>query len=147
MVNSCNCKFVGRSNTWSTIVPTKSDNDVILCLQLLRKKNNLYTPLQLMRIDRSLVCINPILRIGLVHKWSINSISLITLQTKHDVTVTLGWQDSSTHHKYKSRIVYCRRPCADPESFVRGGPTLTTILFYYFISLMRGGRRRVQISL
>ena len=31
--------------------------------------------------------------------------------------------------------------CADPESFVRGGPTLTT----FFFSLMRGGR--VQIPL
>ena len=37
-----------------TVVPAKSDSDVILCLQLL-SKNNLYTLLDLMRIDRSLV--------------------------------------------------------------------------------------------
>ena len=38
-----------------TVVPTKSDSDVIFCLQLLRKITNLYTPLDLARIDRSLV--------------------------------------------------------------------------------------------
>ena len=39
--------------------------------------------------------------------------------------------------------------CADPESFIRGGPTSTTFfffyLFYFFFSLMRGGR--IQIPL
>ena len=39
-------------------------------------------------------CINPILQIGLTHKRSIDYKSLITLLTKYDVTVTLGWQDS-----------------------------------------------------
>ena len=33
--------------------------------------------------------------------------------------------------------------CADPESFVRGGPTLTR--FFVFLRLMRGGR--IQILL
>ena len=37
-----------------TFVPAKSDRDVILCLQLL-SKNNLYTLLDVTRIDRSLV--------------------------------------------------------------------------------------------
>ena len=35
--------------------------------------------------------------------------------------------------------------CANPESFVRGGPTLTGFFFCYFFSLMRGGR--IQIPL
>ena len=40
--------------TKSTVVPTKSDSDVILCLQLL-SKNNSYTLLDLTLIYRSLV--------------------------------------------------------------------------------------------
>ena len=36
-----------------TIVPTKRDSDVIFCLHLLSKKNNLFTPLELTRIKRS----------------------------------------------------------------------------------------------
>ena len=39
----------------ATVVPTKRDSDVILDLQLLSKKNNLYTPLDLTLIDISLV--------------------------------------------------------------------------------------------
>ena len=39
----------------STVVPTKSDSDVIFCLQLLSKNINLYTPLALTRIYRSVV--------------------------------------------------------------------------------------------
>ena len=35
--------------------------------------------------------------------------------------------------------------CADPESFVRGGPTLTTFFSFFFFSLIRGGR--IQIPL
>ena len=38
----------------TTVVPTKSDSDVIFCLQML-SKTFLYTPLKLTRIDRSLV--------------------------------------------------------------------------------------------
>ena len=40
------------------MVPTNSDSDVILCIQLLiiaKLKDNLYTPLDLARFDRSLV--------------------------------------------------------------------------------------------
>ena len=59
-----------------------------------------------MRIDRSLVCINPILWIGLIHKCSIDSKSLITLWTKHDVTVTLGWQDSNDTEKSISGLFW-----------------------------------------
>ena len=40
----------------TTVVPTKSDSDVILCLQLLSKTRMLDTLLELMRIDRS-VCV------------------------------------------------------------------------------------------
>ena len=49
-----------ENNVWSfqrytfTVVPTKSDSDVILCLQLL-SKNNVYTPLDLTLIDISLL--------------------------------------------------------------------------------------------
>ena len=38
-----------------TVVPAKSDSDIIVCLQFLRKSINLNTPLLLTRIDRSLV--------------------------------------------------------------------------------------------
>ena len=34
------------------------------------------------------------------------------------------------------------RPCADPESFVRGGPILTTCFFFFFL-IMREGRIQV----
>ena len=40
---------------FATVVPTKSDSDVIFCLKLLSVNINLYTPLELTRIDRSLV--------------------------------------------------------------------------------------------
>ena len=49
------------------VVPTKSDSDVILCLQLLSK--TLTCTLHLSKresIDH--LCINPILWIGLIHK-------------------------------------------------------------------------------
>ena len=35
--------------------------------------------------------------------------------------------------------------CADPESFVRGGPTLTAFFFSFFFSLMRGGRTQIPL--
>ena len=47
------------------------------------------------------LCINPIRRIGLIHKLSIDYKSLITLETKHDATVTLAWQDSILHYCLK----------------------------------------------
>ena len=50
-----------------TVLPTKSDSDVILCLQLLSK--TLTCTLHLSKhesIDH--LCINPILWIGLIHK-------------------------------------------------------------------------------
>ena len=39
----------------STVVPTKSDSDVIFSVQLLSKNINVYTSLELTRLDRSLV--------------------------------------------------------------------------------------------
>ena len=47
----------------ATVMPTKSDSDVVLCLQLLSKKLNctLYLS-ECESIDH--LCINPILRIG-----------------------------------------------------------------------------------
>ena len=44
-----------RSCMFSTVVPTKSDSDVIFCLQLLSKTLTCTPPLELTRIDRSLV--------------------------------------------------------------------------------------------
>ena len=46
----------------ATVLPAKSDSDVMLCLQ----------SYQGLRIDRSL-CIKHILWIGLIHKWSTDS--------------------------------------------------------------------------
>ena len=78
----------------ATVVPTKSDSVVILCLQLLSK-----SPACKLHLSQSEsiahLSINPIHRIGLIHKWSIDYKPLITLETKHEVTVTLGWQDST----------------------------------------------------
>ena len=80
--------------TPSTVVPANSDSDVVLCLQLLSKTLTRTCYLSWGEsIDHS--CINPILRIGLIHKWSIDYKSLITLWTGHEVTVALGLQDSS----------------------------------------------------
>ena len=42
------------SSAYFTVVPTKSDSDVILCYTSL-SKNNVYTPLDQMQIDESLV--------------------------------------------------------------------------------------------
>ena len=78
----------------STVVPANSGSDVVLCLQLLSKTLTRTCYLSWEEsIDHS--CINPILRIGLIHKWSIDYKSLITLWTGHEVTVALGLQDSS----------------------------------------------------
>ena len=56
------------------------------------------------------------MRIGLIHNGSIDYTckSLVTLQTKHEVTVILGWQDSIytiymymyMHHKVKPRTLH-----------------------------------------
>ena len=55
-----------------TIVPTKSDGDVIFCLQMFNK--TLICTLHLsLRESRDHLCINPILRLGLIYKWSIDS--------------------------------------------------------------------------
>ena len=61
----------------TTVLPAKSDSDAMLCLQLLSK-----TQLELARIDRSIVCINPIRRIGLIYRWPMNYKSLITFLNK-----------------------------------------------------------------
>ena len=62
----------------STVVPTKGDNDVILCLELLSKTQTYALHLSLCEsIDH--LCINPISRIGLIHEGSIYYKSLITL--------------------------------------------------------------------
>ena len=64
--------------TKTTVVPTKSDNDVILCLQL-QSKTLMCTLHFSIRESIDHLCITPILWIGLIHKRSINSMSLITL--------------------------------------------------------------------
>ena len=95
-------------------MPTKSDSDEIFSLQLLSKTLTCTLKLSL-RESRDHLYINPILRIGLINKWSNDSKSLITLWTKHVVTVTLGWQDSiqrailpcgSQKHKQNTSIIF-----------------------------------------
>ena len=51
----------------TTVAPTKSDSDEILCLQLIIKQ---YTcTIHLIKCESiAHLCINPILRIGLIHK-------------------------------------------------------------------------------
>ena len=57
----------GSAISSATVVPTKSDSDVILCLQLLSKTLTCTLHFSLCEsIDH--VCINPILWIGLIHK-------------------------------------------------------------------------------
>ena len=51
----------------STVVPTKSDSNVILCLQLLNKILTCTLHLSI-RDSIDHLCINPILWIGLIHK-------------------------------------------------------------------------------
>ena len=61
-----------------TVMPAKSDSDVVFCLQLLSKILTYTLRFCLFKsIDH--LCINPIRRIGLIHKRSIDSKSLITL--------------------------------------------------------------------
>ena len=59
-------------NLPSTVMPTKSDSDVILCSQLLSKTLTCKLHLSILKLIAH-SCINPILWIGLIHKWSINS--------------------------------------------------------------------------
>ena len=77
-------------------MPTKSDSDALLCLQLLSITLSCTLHLSLRELIYHL-CINPILRIGLIHTGYIAYKSLITFKTKNEVTVTLGWQDSKSH--------------------------------------------------
>ena len=51
----------------STVLPTKSDSDVIFCLLLFSKTLTCTLHLSL-RESRDHLCINPILWIGLIHK-------------------------------------------------------------------------------
>ena len=77
----------------SPVVPTKNDSDIVPCLQLLSK--TLTCTLHLSYCESlDHLCINPILWIGSIHEWHINPKTLISLQTKHQVTVTPGWQDN-----------------------------------------------------
>ena len=62
----------------STVIPTKSDNDGILCLQLLIRQ--LTCTIHMIKwelIDH--LCINRILGIGLIHQGSIDYKTLIML--------------------------------------------------------------------
>ena len=71
---------------------TKSDSDVILCLQLL-SKNYLSTSLDLMRIDRSLVYKfypEDMINTQVIYRLQV----LNNVVNKNDVTVTLDRQDS-----------------------------------------------------
>ena len=58
----------------STALPTKSDSDIIFCLQLSSKTLHLSY-----RKSIDHLCINPFCRIGLIYKRSIDSTSLLTL--------------------------------------------------------------------
>ena len=76
-----------------TVMPTKSDSDIMPCLQLPSKNINLYTAPEPMRINRSLVYKSfPVDRINtqVTYRFYVP----ITLQTKHEFTVTPGLQDS-----------------------------------------------------
>ena len=55
-----------------TVVPTKSDSDVILCLHSLSKTLTCTLHLSLHELI-DILCINPILRIGLIRNRSIDS--------------------------------------------------------------------------
>ena len=92
--------------TWTTVVPTKSDSDAISYLQML---STLHLS---QRGSINQWCIIPILRTGLIQKSSIKYKSPINMQTKHDVTVTLGWQDSSLYF-------YLERFSSNSETSVR----------------------------
>ena len=71
----CNLTYF-QHNT--TVVPNKRNSDVIFCLQLLSKILTCTLHLSLREsIDH--LCINPILRIGFIHKWIIEYESLISL--------------------------------------------------------------------
>ena len=67
-------------------MPTKSDSDIMPCLQLPSKNINLYTAPEPMRINRSLVYKSfPVDRINtqVTYRFYVP----ITLQTKHEFTV------------------------------------------------------------
>ena len=69
-------------------MPTKNDSDILFCLQILSK---ILTYEHHFSLYESIyhLCINPILRIGLIHKWSIDCKSLIT-KYKQNITSLLA---------------------------------------------------------
>ena len=54
-MSTINLSIETSSLTPSTVMPTRSDSDVVLCLQLLSKKTYVYTSFELTGIDESLV--------------------------------------------------------------------------------------------
>ena len=65
--SKCSWQNIYKYTYQYTVVPAKSDSDVVLCLQLLSKTLT-YTLHLSSRESRGHLCINPILRIGLINK-------------------------------------------------------------------------------
>ena len=42
-------------------------------------------------------------------------------------------------------VYYHHTACADPESFVSWGPTLTSFFFVFVFKLMKGGMKRIPL--
>ena len=66
---------------------------------------------------------------------------------KHDSMGPLaGCCETKNEHlfqkAYNRSVRYIYKSCADPDNFVRGGPTLT---FFFFFELMRGGRMQIPL--
>ena len=74
-------KMVQAIEMGDTVMPAKSDSDVIFCLQLFSKTLTCTHHLKCLSSCESIdhLCINPILQIGLIHKLSNANKSLITL--------------------------------------------------------------------
>ena len=89
----CVLLFLPGGSFWAicTDLPAKSDSDFMFVYKVIR---------DLRSIDH--LCIVPIHRIGLIHKWSINSrqlkwsVRIQVLLNNCKQRITLGWHDSST---------------------------------------------------
>ena len=59
----------------------------------------------------------------------------------------MGRQTLKKHSQHMPKGLYTRCVCMDPESYARGGPTLTAFFYFIFFLLVDEGRKDPNTSI